>query len=412
MNFKAKIIIFACLLFPFSQAVAGHADSLYNVETLVADESAEVRWRTFKEGLDEVFIRISGDSIVMDKIKRPAASTYIKQYSYDPVETPVIDAEGVALNYRMTIQYNGSAMEKYLLDSGFPVWNEHRRDVVVWLAVRDGKNEYVLKDTDQSLIKTVADEAMHRRGLPDRWPIYDYKDRKILSVADIRGGFKDPVIKASSRYGKGPALTGSMIWNGSKWQSSWSLLMGESDKHWSIEEADYNKLINKAVDQAADAMGIAFAIRNVDRSQQLAAIHINVQAVTSIEKYQKVERYLSDLRAVEIAIPVAIDGKSATFEVRLRSTEADFLDLIKNGSQLVETEALKPESALPDIDSPDSHLSGDHSSNSHSSDSHSPNNKADVLDINEAGENNTETLTDPMDEKKEQVVLHHYKLIR
>lgn len=193
--------------------------------------------------------------------------------------------------------------------------------------------------------------------------------------------------------------------------------MGDSDKHWSIEEADYNKLINKAVDQAADAMGIAFAIRNVDRSQQLAAIHINVQAVTSIEKYQKVERYLSDLRAVEIAIPVAIDGKSATFEVRLRSTEADFLDLVKNGSQLIEAEALKPESALPDVDSPDSHLSGDQSSDSHSSDSHSPNNKADVLDINEAGENNTETLTDPVDEKKEpavkeQVVLYHYKLIR
>lgn len=397
MNFKAKIIIFACLLFPFSQVVAEHADSLYAVEALVADESAEIRWRTFKEGLDEVFIRISGDSIVMDKIKRPVASTYIKQYSYDPVETPVSDADGVALNYRITIQYNGSAMEKYLLDSGFPVWNKHRRDVVVWLAVRDGKNEYVLKDADQSLIKTVADEAMHRRGLPDRWPIYDYKDREILAVADIRGGFKDPVIKASSRYGKGPALTGSMIWNGSKWQSSWSLLMGDSHKHWSIEDADYTKLINKAVDQAADAMGIAFAIRNIDRSQQLTAIHINVQAVTSIEKYQKVERYLSELRAVEIAIPVAIDGKSATFEVKLRSTEADFLDLIKNGSQLIETESLEPESILPDSHSPDSHL---------------PGNNTDVLDINEAGENNTENLTDPMDEKKEQVVLYHYKLIR
>ncbi len=409
LNFKAKALLFAFLLSVFNQASAVHAASLYNVETLVADESAEVRWRTFKEGLNEVFIRISGDSIVMDKIKHPSASTYIKQYSYDPVDKPVTDAKGVVLNYRLKIQYNGSAMEKYLLDNGFPVWSEHRNDVVVWLAIRDGRNEYVLKDADNSLIKIVADEALHRRGLSDRWPIYDYKDRQILGVTDIRGGFKDPVVKASARYGKGPALTGSMIWNGSKWQSSWSLLMAGddvgSDKHWSVEDADYNTLINKAVDQAADAMGIAFALHDFDKNQQLVAVNINIQTINTIEKFRKAEEYLTGLRAVETVVPAGIDGENVTFAITLSGTEADFLDLINNDTVLVKTEAIVPESELPNTIPVD----------------------AEIKIIETAGTNNSEALSepvvdklvvdkpivdDPVVEKKEQVAVYHYKLIK
>jgi len=346
LNSNGKIFFFVSLLFAFSQALAGQSVSLYDVEALVADESADTRWRALKEGLDEVFVRISGDSIVMDKLKRPAASRYVKRYSYVPVENPKINADGELLSHRIKIQYNGSAMEKYLRDNGFPVWGEHRSEVVIWMAIRDGKNEYVLKDTDASLLKTTAQQAMHRRGVPDRWPLFDYKDRKLLSVADIRGGFKDPVAKASKRYSRGPALTGSLIWNGSKWQSSWSLLMESGNRHWSIEGKDYDVLINKAIDQAADAMGIVFAVHGLADNQNLARIHLDIQQVTSIEAYRKLENYLRDLSAVEMAKPLRVDGQSAVFELTLRSSEGDFLNLVKNDAELVEVKAVKKQETV------------------------------------------------------------------
>ncbi|MCW8851496.1 MAG: DUF2066 domain-containing protein [Gammaproteobacteria bacterium] len=336
LNSNGKIIIFVSLLFAFGQAPAGQAVSLYDVEVLVADESADTRWRVFNEGLDEVFVRISGDSIVMDKLKRPPASRYVKQYSYDPVEKPESNEDGQLLSHRIKIQYNGSAMEEYLRENGYPVWGEHRSEVVIWMAIRDGRNEYVLKDTDNSLLKASAQQAMHRRGVPDRWPLFDYKDRKILKVADIRGGFKDPVVKASKRYSRGPALTGSLIWNGSKWQSSWSLLMENGNRHWSIEDADYNVLINKAIDQTADAMGIVFAIHGVADNQNLARVQLDIQDVKSIDAYRKLENYLRDLSAVEMAKPLKVDGQSAIFEITLRSSEGDFLNLVKNDAELVE----------------------------------------------------------------------------
>lgn len=419
LNFKAKTIVFSCLLFAFGQAVADHAITLYKVDVLVADESADTRWRAFKEGLDEVFIRISGDSIVMDKLKRPAASRHIKQYSYDPVAKPVTNAQGETLNYRLKIQYNGSSMEKYLLDNGFPVWGEHRSDLVLWLAVRDGRNEYVLKSADNSLIKATADDALERRGIPDRWPLYDYKDKKILTIADIRGGFQDPVAKASTRYGSGPALTGSLIWNGKLWQSSWSLLMAgkNSNKHWSIEDADYDRLINKAVDQAADAMGLVFAVHNIDKNRQLAAVHIEVQAVSSIEKYRRVEDYLSDLRAVETVVPLAVDGQNAIFKVMLLSTESDFLNLIKNDAELVEAEAIKPEVDTLEIAQDNMQISPEALPPVEQKNPSAGSDTAAVLPGDTTVSNNTASdniapMVDPIKEEKDQIAVYHYKLTK
>jgi hypothetical protein len=340
VNFKAKIfakiIVCISLLMVFTPVLAGHVTKLYDVEVLVTDESATTRWGAFKQGLDEIFIRISSDSIIMDKLKHPAPSAYVKQYSYDPVEEPTTNAQGDLLSYRMKIQYNANSVEKYLVDNGFPVWSGHRPEVVIWLVVRDGRNEYVLKKNDQSLIKDAADKALVRRGVPETWPLYDAKDRKKLSVADIRGGFKDPITSASKRYSGGPALTGSIIWNGRQWQSSWNLLMKTETRHWSLVDTDYNKLINKAVDQAADALGVVFALHGFNQNEDLVTIQLDIQAVSSIEKYKRVETYLSSLRAVDSTRPVRVDGNNAVFEVRLHSEKEDFLNAIKNGNAFVE----------------------------------------------------------------------------
>ena len=112
--------------------------------------------------------------------------------------------------------------------------------------------------------------------------------------------------------------------------------MENGNRHWSIEDADYNVLINKAVDQAADAMGIVFAIHGIADNQNLARIQLDIQDVKSIDAYRKLENYLRDLSAVEMAKPLKVDGQSAMFEITLRSSEGDFLNLVKNDAELVE----------------------------------------------------------------------------
>lgn len=343
----AKILVFVSSFFVFNPLYAGNVATLYDVDILVADESSGTRDQAFNQGLDEIFIRISGDSIVMDSLKRPTASRYVKQFSYEPVTEPITDSTDEEMTHVLKLQYNGHAMEKYLRVNGFPVWGKYRSDVVVWVVVRDGKNEYVLKSVDHSLVKTAVDKALTRRGIPESWPVYDGKDKKVLSVADIRGGFKEPVMDASKRYSKGPALTGSIIWNGKQWQSSWGLMVNQEDRRWSVDAADYNRLIDNAIDQAGDVLGSIYAIHRNAGDQQFVTIQVEMQSVSSIEKYRYIENYLANLNIVEHSRPLKIDAQSAVFEVTLSSTEDDFLNVIKSDAAFSEIKIPVTQDAAP-----------------------------------------------------------------
>jgi hypothetical protein len=342
-----KIFVFVTTMLACNQSFSAHVASLYNVDILVAEETVASRNQAFKNGLDEVFIRISGDSMVMGKLSPPSPSRYVKQFSYETVTEPVKNEDGELLTHTLKLQYNGRSMEKYLLENGFPVWDEHRADVVIWVVVRDGKNEYVLKSTDRSVVKTAIESALTRRGIPVRWPVYDNKDKKILSVADIRGGFKEPVLAASERYSNGPALTGSIIWSGKQWQSSWSLLMETEGPRWNLDNTDYSALVDNAIDQAADVLGTAYAIHNNAGDQQLATIQLDVQSVNSIEKYRYIENYLADLNVVENSRPLSVDGQNVVFEVTLRGSEEDFINLIKSDTAFSEMQTPLPVSTEP-----------------------------------------------------------------
>ena len=110
------------------------------------------------------------------------------------------------------------------------------------------------------------------------------------------------------------------------------------NRHWSLVGADYNLLINRAIDKAADALGVVFAIHGSASNKQLKTIQLNIQAVDSIQKYRHIEQYLTGLYAVESVKPSQIDEQSVVFDVALRSKESDFLNLIKNDAELLKVE--------------------------------------------------------------------------
>jgi hypothetical protein len=134
------------------------------------------------------------------------------------------------------------------------------------------------------------------------------------------------------------------MWNGSQWQSNWSLLMASGNRHWNLTDADYEQLINKAVDQAADMLGSVFAVHKSMKGEELAAVRLDIAAVTSVERYRQVEEYLRDISIVSSVVPLTIDGSSVMFELKLRSNEEDLLNILKNDAELVKVEV----SPVPD----------------------------------------------------------------
>ncbi len=322
-------------LAPVKSSYAGQNLNLYDAAIPVTNESRAVRRRAFASGLEEVFIRLSGDSIIASKLKLPTPRSYVKRYSYQPITQSEVTAEGKVINFLLTVQYNGTRIVNYLRKNGFPIWSEHRADLVIWVAVRDGRTEYVLKKTESSLIKTAIDKVLKRRGVPPRWPAYDDRDSKILSFSDIRGGFREPLEKASARYAKGPVLSVSLSWDGHVWQAEWTLLSKKSEYRWSNENEDYNKLIQQALGQVVDTMGQMYAIHELKSGQEAEPVYLDVSGINAVTKYKYVHDYLASMSAVKTLQIARIDGNTVEFKLDLRSDTDAFLMLLKNDAKLI-----------------------------------------------------------------------------
>lgn len=342
VKFFAKRCIFICAFFVFTQVSANSAATLYDFEVSLVDEYTETRETAFKQGLAEIFVRISGDSTVMDKIKVPVVSRFIKQFSYGPV----LNESEKTLKHRLKVQYNDRLIEKYLRSNGVPTWDKYRQDIVPWIVVRDGVNENVLNDADFSLIKTAVDDALTQRGVPRSWPLGDIVDQRMLTGSDIRGGFETPILTATKRYSKGAALTGSVSWSGEQWQSNWNLFVEGEVQHWNFDDVEYSALVKMAIDKVSDTLGDLYAVSEEAGDYRFAALQLDIQDVDTIERYRFIENYLTDLNIVESTTLLTIENRNVVFEVILKSSQDDFLSVIRNDGMLGE---LVPQSSASDL---------------------------------------------------------------
>jgi hypothetical protein len=287
--------------------------------------------------LGEVLVRVSGDRGILQKIELPSVNAYVKQFRYvviEPESTDVMAGGQVVVHHKLLVQYNATKIMNLLRTSAMPIWGEHRSEVVIWLAVRDGTNQYILREQDISLIKTRANEAFQRRGIPEVWPRNDARDQQQLGFADVWAGFSEPVQQASQRYATGPAVSASMTWNGASWVGDWSLFMGGDSRRWTLSERDYATLISQAIDLVADAMGQKFAVLEATDAQGLKQILVEIDQVESVKKFRQVQKYLSSLPVVQSVSLSQVEPERVAFKLILRSEVDDFLKLIKADTRM------------------------------------------------------------------------------
>lgn len=318
-------------------AFAVVVEGLFDVEIPVPDESASVRRAALDDGLAEVLVRVSGDREILQKLTPPPAKTYVKQYRYVPLESStstVKRQDPEAAGYIFSVQYNPTRIMDLLRLNAIPIWGEHRSQAVIWLAVRDGSNQYILRDRDRSLLKAQANESFQRRAIPVIWPRNDTRDQKQLRFADVWAGFAEPMQMASKRYTTGPVISASMAWNGRSWNGDWSVFMGRDSRRWTLEDRDYNALISQAIDLISDAMGQKFAVLEATDEAELKHIIVEIDQVESVKKFRHVQDYLASLPVVQSVRLSQVEPERVAFKLILRSDEADFLRLIKAGTKM------------------------------------------------------------------------------
>ncbi len=330
----ASLLLLLVSIVPDAGAVV--VKNLFDVEFPVPDQSSQVRTAVFSKGLEQVLIRVSGSRSILQNIEPGNASSYVQQFSYIE-DQPDEKAAGVSPSastwYTLKIQFNAGRIINLLRENGQPVWGEHRNEAVVWLAVRDGANRYVLKDSDTSLLKESVELSTNRRGLPLIWPKYDRKDQKQLPFADVWAAFGEPVKIASKRYTRGPAIVGRLSWTGSEWKGGWSVFVENSVYSWSLSGSDYNSVIAEGIDLSADKIGQHYAV--LERSNIAEPdLLVEIDNVDSVQAYRNIQLFLEDLTAVRQTLVASVDQGRVVFRIDLRGDIDDFMRQVSTDKRL------------------------------------------------------------------------------
>lgn len=335
---RSLMLLLSMLLMAPAGATTNQGFALLDVKVRVPDQSPELQSAAFASGLQQVLVRLSGDSKVLEKLDTPPAGRYVKQFRYNNIEDEIQlqpGAEPLIPMLELWIQYDEDRLVSLLRNNNIPVWFSKRDTAVVWLAVRDGMRHYLLRDDDESQLKTAMETAAAGRGVPMIWPRYDGADRASLRFADVWGGFEMPLREVSNRYANGPVIAVNMAWTSNGWVGEWYLHDAGQSRYWMVENLDYTSLIASGMDKLADELGRRYAVVD-DDSRNVASLKVMFRGVSSVASYKRVQAILQEHPAVKNALLSELNGDDAVFDISLRTDKQDFLERMARNRSLRE----------------------------------------------------------------------------
>jgi hypothetical protein len=189
MKLAACVSVILILIAPALAYGQELPEQLYKAEVIVTGKGEEERARGFREGLKEVFIKLSGDPAIAsgDKLTPylSEAGSFIREYTYEDrmKHLPVRDEQGTRDRphfLRMTA--DAEKTEAAIKSLGFEIWR-NRPEIDVYLTVADPRRTFI-----------VGAETAKRASLPalpvpiasDRYDGYEQRE-VVKSIALHRG---------------------------------------------------------------------------------------------------------------------------------------------------------------------------------------------------------------------------------
>jgi hypothetical protein len=346
----AGALLAVCLCLPFA-AGAAEVKGLYQAEMLVFSQKRSERATAMAAALAEVLVKVSGQrdaaqqEAVAQATRRPAK--FLQQYRYRALsdeqrEKALQEAELNEVSnpepQMLRFVFDKTAVDKVLRDNDLPVWGATRPATLVWLAVQDEDRRYLLgSDSLEPAAELLAREA-RRRGLALVMPLLDLQDQHSLPFADVWGGFRDPILRASARYRTESVLVGRMyLTPGGEWQAQWTLLEGGQMQSWGGAGALPAEVIDEGVSGAIDVLASRYA---PVAGEQSGLLPVTIVDVRTLRDYARVTRYLQSLQRVEHVQVTRVDADQVTFELDVEGGPEAIAQTIALGSVLRRYQAM------------------------------------------------------------------------
>ena len=329
-GFLAGLFCLLCLQ-PLNMACAAPQD-LFEAQRVVPNQSPATRSVALKAGLEQVLIRVAGLASVLDSgpaqtlLAKP--SGLVQQYRYFTVP----DSEPPVL--MLWMRFDGDAIRRSLQQQGMAYWGTERPDTLVWLAVEDRGNRYVVAADGDSEVHWQIEKAARQRGVPILFPLMDLEDQSKARFSDIWGGFFENVLAASERYSPQAILIGRLNRSPSGgWSSRWHLQVAGKPSSWSDSRPQLDALAQQGIDDTADILASAFAVRQGGGG--LNTISIMVSGVDTLAAYARINDYLAALTSVAAFQVQQVNGAEVQYTLQVNGSLQDLTRTVTIGTVLV-----------------------------------------------------------------------------
>lgn len=330
-----RYLVLPVLLWAASGAAAP-VEHLFQVEVPVADHGAGERANALPVALTDVLVRLTGEG---DIAQNPAAAKLVKnaghfvqQYRYRREPPPDVGPQASAL--WLWVRFDARGVERAVRQAGLPLWGQERPLTLLWLAVQNGDQRYLVASDAHDKIRRAVQRDARRRGVPVLFPLLDLEDQARVQFPDVWGGFVNVVQGASQRYHARDLLVGRLNHNlGGSWTARWTMELDGDEINWVANDVSMDAALASGINGAADRLAAKLAVQpGAGGTTQLT---LTVENVQSLADYARVSKYLASLAPPVQQVGVSrVDGSKATFALELDGAPGTLDQALALGSVL------------------------------------------------------------------------------
>lgn len=303
---KRTLILFFALF--CTSLMAEPVSGLYNGRVLVADQTAQSRSKGVDQALEQVLIKLTGNSKIMQLpgIQQAVSNTnnFIASVGYTKLPpSPSEELPGFALQ----VSFSAQAIDQLVRRAQLPILPTGRPTLVFWVVRDDAEtgrqfvSEQVFPDFTQSF-----QQIMQDRAAPYQLPALDLEDQLSLSVNEAWSMREETIEVASQRYAAdGWAVLRFFTTTSGQVRGSWIYRLGDQRGFNDVRAESTEAFVGLAINDLVDSVSAQLTyIPQADTSKLV----VQINQVDSFTDYQAVLAQLQGLKLVRSSNVFAVEG--------------------------------------------------------------------------------------------------------
>ncbi len=334
------LLIVSAVLLSFSiGSTAEEATNIYKVEWPVQDRSSNAYETALIASFKEVLVRASGSaqSLNSDYVKESIgkASSYLISYRYvknpdfmvsssstpDVPMSAKIKVPFYSLNqtseFLLQFDFNPTAINRLLQDSGTPVWSGRRPITLMWIAYEQDFNRVLVNSSfnTNSPIQLSFDRELNRRALPALYPLMDLEDELAITTTDVWGQFVGPIQAASTRYGAEAVFAGRVVEVADGFQGRFIAIIKGKQSTVEFASQSGDAITQQSIDWLSELLCADYCVtESVSENSKWTLI---IDDVGSFSAYRSLVNYIEKLSALRKADVAKVKGRALKITVDL-----------------------------------------------------------------------------------------------